>query len=1178
MNTDTHNIVSDAKARARALDITNSFIVQAPAGSGKTELLTQRILKLLSVSEQPENILAITFTKKAASEMRSRITDALENARKLREQFSVDAIEKHLETLASHEKQSVALSLAALEQDQNKNWNLLENTNRLQLKTIDSFCSSIVFQLPILSALGGQSNIEENAEELFDSASSAFLDSLEGEHPWSAALMRVLEYFGTRSEELKPFLVSLLHRRLQWANLVLDFRNNAQDNSHHVLKQHMETATRDILENHFENLENCPAYSLFPEIERLAHFAASNLEPDNKLFPLKDFSYKTSLQEDTLDKWIALTQLLFTTEGSVRKKVDKRCGFPADKASPFLENKKAMENLLASISEHDDFLELLKDTPQLPPLKISDDEISLTADICECLSALLAYLSLEFQARQSLDFSEIQLRAIHALSQEHHEDILLALDSQINHILIDEYQDTSQSQLTLLENLISEWQYQQNGKTLFLVGDPMQSIYRFREADVGIFIQAQEHGVQNIKLEKLTLSCNFRSNKNIVNWNNEHFLPSFPRHNDYQSGAVTYSPSQAFKSEDIPAGNIHCYVELADSENTEQLSKSLQCDAISKTILESREKQHIENPESFAILVRSKSHAIDLIKSFRAHEIPYQAIEIDPLNETPHILNLCNLCAALLNPGDKLAWFSLLRSALIGLENSNLLKIEHHCSQNQISISSLFINETPLPDFSTAINSRLADIQKQFSHAKEGLKNEALSTIIDKLWLSLGGPCTINENQEKDVRVFFSLLRRLESSHENLSSEKINEACKKLFAEQGSTDSNPVNIMSIHKAKGLEFDHVFIPSLDKRGRNDDKSLINWNIHKNKSGKPFLLLAPLQAKHARTDKPSLYKYLEFLSKQQERNENIRLLYVACTRPKKSLHLYGQIRKTKDKNGDELIAQPTSGSLFSMIWSSLKENEINFLLPETTTYKESGTSLQEKSYQLKRIRHDWKNITILNPQVEKPRNQLDQEKNHVNHIFSQKNILAVTGTISHIALQQLTLIDKKDKTAEELFKLMFESQQSFWKKLIQREGITEEDDNRSVLENSATILMNALSDTNNFWIFDNSLEDSQCEQSLFYKTDTQFANSPLERIVVDRSFIKDNNRWIIDYKTSSPSNQQSLDDFVKQECTQYRDQLESYGQAYRQMENLTQQLALYFPAIQTLHLVDRASKGI
>src|SRR5690606_23000620 len=117
----------------------------------------------------------------------------------------------------------------------------------------------------------------------------------------------------------------------------------------------------------------------------------------------------------------------------------------------------------------------------------------------------------------------------------------------------------------------------------------------------------------------------------------------------------------------------------------------------------------------------------------------------------------------------------------------------------------------------------------------QGLKNEALSIVIDKLWLSLGGPCTIDGNQEKDVRVFFSLIRKLESSHENLSSEKINEACKKLFSEQGSIDSNPVNIMSIHKAKGLEFDHVFIPSLDKRGRNDDKSLINWNIHKNKNG-------------------------------------------------------------------------------------------------------------------------------------------------------------------------------------------------------------------------------------------------------------------------------------------------------------------------------------------------------
>ena len=133
--------VTDAEERQAALDPTRSFIVQAPAGSGKTELLIQRYLKLLQSVEAPEQILAMTFTRKAAGEMRSRILLALQKA----------AAEPEPER--EHEQQTWDLARNALLQDREKGWNLLLNPNRLQVQTMDSFCASLVRQIPILSIL-----------------------------------------------------------------------------------------------------------------------------------------------------------------------------------------------------------------------------------------------------------------------------------------------------------------------------------------------------------------------------------------------------------------------------------------------------------------------------------------------------------------------------------------------------------------------------------------------------------------------------------------------------------------------------------------------------------------------------------------------------------------------------------------------------------------------------------------------------------------------------------------------------------------------------------------------------------------------------------------------------------------------------------------------------------------
>src|SRR3954468_7903565 len=112
--------VADAADRERALDPRSSFIVQAPAGSGKTELLIQRVLRLLAGVERPEEILAITFTRKAAAEMRRRVLEALHAAR-----AGVDPPE------APHKRLTFALAKAALARDRERGWRLLENPARL---------------------------------------------------------------------------------------------------------------------------------------------------------------------------------------------------------------------------------------------------------------------------------------------------------------------------------------------------------------------------------------------------------------------------------------------------------------------------------------------------------------------------------------------------------------------------------------------------------------------------------------------------------------------------------------------------------------------------------------------------------------------------------------------------------------------------------------------------------------------------------------------------------------------------------------------------------------------------------------------------------------------------------------------------------------------------------------
>ena len=156
----------DSANRREALDLERSFIVQAPAGAGKTELLTQRFLGLLSRVENPEEIIAITFTRKAAAEMRNRILSRLTES-------------TSPEPEQDHARQSWRLAQAAMQNDRQRGWGILKNPDRLRITTIDSLCASLVRQMPYMSQFGGTPKVAEKPKIHYEEAARRTLLAVE---------------------------------------------------------------------------------------------------------------------------------------------------------------------------------------------------------------------------------------------------------------------------------------------------------------------------------------------------------------------------------------------------------------------------------------------------------------------------------------------------------------------------------------------------------------------------------------------------------------------------------------------------------------------------------------------------------------------------------------------------------------------------------------------------------------------------------------------------------------------------------------------------------------------------------------------------------------------------------------------------------------------------------------
>lgn len=848
-------MIHDQEQRQQALDVTKSFIVQAPAGSGKTELLIQRFLSLLTSVNQPEEVVALTFTNKAANEMRERLIRTLRDSEHLTNSPS------------SHQQKTGQLAKEIIRLDEKNHWNLLDNPHRLRVQTLDAFCTGLVRLFPFSSGLGTGEFNTDDLDTVYLVAAKRITDRLEDKHfLHQTDLSHLLLHLNNDIRMLQTLLVNMLKKRDQWLRLITQLHQNTEK-----LKIILEDSLREFNQSLLNSLNQLIDSSTQLELWNLVCYAHKNSQTEPKS-PLYQINLPTTFPANTIDDlnaWRIIIKLLLTDKKEWRKALNKNIGFPEK-----TEEKKLMLDIIIKISS-DHLLSTLQQVSLNLPLHYDSYSWSILLNLFKILPSAVGELQDVFKQTGKIDFIELNQSALKTLRIEDDmpTDLALALDYKIKHLLIDEFQDTSYTQFNLLEYLVEGWS-NDDGKTLFLVGDPMQSIYRFRAAEVGLFLQAKDYGIGSLSLDFIKLSSNFRSSHTIVEWINQNFSHIFPQKNDALFGAITYSPASATRE---TAGEV---IGLQCTNNT------------GRTIVEIIESLYKNNKtQSIAILVRQRNDLHDILPHLDTAAIPYQAVDIALLTELPLIQDLLNLTKALCDLNDRLAWLATLRAPWCGLTLSDI----HLLAQHKDHLIWQSCQESPtLARLSVDGQLRLSKILPILTSAILNKGRLSLSQWVKATWLALqGDKLALSYNINCDV--FFECLEKIQLGGFLPDVKLLENALEKLYAKP-SINPHAIQIMTIHKAKGLEFDTVILPHLEKKTRPDSSELLLWQEFPLPDQQPGFLIAPIRSSEE-SEKDPIYEYINQIQKHKNQLENARVFYVATTRARERLYLLADFVEEK-----------------------------------------------------------------------------------------------------------------------------------------------------------------------------------------------------------------------------------------------------------------------------------------
>lgn len=1285
-------IKADESARREALNPYRSFIVQAPAGSGKTSLLVQRYLTLLAHADSPENVLAITFTNKAAGEMRERIVKALNEADEAGGERPKDEFAALTFDLAKK----------ALARSDEKKWNLLENPVRLNIRTIDSLCGRLTRMMPLISRFGCPLEPGDDQKNMYARAASEMMHTLLYDNLPVHAVLRedlkavLYDFYDNMQSKMEAAVADLLENRAEWVDLLND-DDEADERIKKAKAVYVDaySAWREAADNKGEDIYE---YAALKDRAFNAWFGLED-ERDNGVIKGAEKAYgiwrDAVVEQLNIDvkavsgqsrdgaewgSWKNISSCLLKKNQDVlrtnsSKDFDEQTNDLIKRLNKASKTKKdRLEKNLVLARDcfgeavfSDDSRKMLKRTLRLGRFAL------------ECLQRV-------FSEEMSCDYEEISsasIRASHPYIKDGDEtsnvDKFLMEDDRIVHILVDEYQDTSRSQFQLLNNLMRGWQpipcgvcefrdkcskrdenlhqeCNKEGHTVFCVGDPMQSIYRFRGADVSVYTHTQNSGFDYYKKKRddrlsvlkpaeLGLKKNFRSRHELVKELGkpifEGIFPMEPEKGDIDIGVIKFEPSVAAASwegaEEIGKRNIEVKPILSDKAFKEVFGESYtykagayEADLIVDEIKKIREN---EKDSSIAVLLESKVLGTEILRRLQSLEkpIPVAQKEVCSLDKAEPVPLLTAMTNVFLNVLERRFWFALLRSKLVGLTlkeaallMERVLKVEKDgynppedfwASLGLLANSDKTVKDLKRNGMTEGGLEACRRLYLAYKQAFKTRRSMGLADSIRGLWMRLGGPAVCSREEAANAEQFFEYLKRFDKRGEWPNAKTLEEGLSRLFAESSIEEGNPVQFLTIHGAKGLEFDYVFLPGLaSKKPRNWELKLINaasFSIKKaaDEAADEKKLLSPIMTKEDGSKLPDSYilESVKKLSKEGENHERVRLFYVAATRAKRRVYMYVHLDPKIEKR--KLIGFKLHNSnkmLNNALWRIIAKSYTKCLkeiekTPDTFDWNsdrdkieylkswqrstndasaaaksaDGASAAQNKKLTVQRLSLDWpEKVSEAKAAEAEIWKELWNEKaaetvedghaDKENSRNGQKSeAKKALGTLVHEMLEKLADLAAEDADYRNADgELRFEKfSEQILKKLIEETEIKGSFPDKRlewIRNNALQCLHKVLNSEKGRWILKprkgaGAEQEFQCVAERLEEIEKTEAElqGRYAKRIIDRSFFENGVFWIVDYKTGKPGAKKSAQEFYAVKKDSYQKQLLGYTEIMRKL---------------------------
>ena len=1119
----TGSNISHINKTQRATDPYANIAVFASAGSGKTYLLVHRILKLLLNGIEPAQILAITFTRKAAAEMQERLMKVLA------EWASVDdsQLQKTLKDL-SHSYDNVSISKA-----RNLYEELLFAEHEIRITTFHAFCQDILKRFAIHAGVPAGFRVVETTFELKEEARKRLFKKAQSKDhiKLSQALFKLLQH-SSSVNNVNQLLDTFIDSRSDWWSFT-ELQTDPVTFAGKCLHKKLFKKTFNLSD--FLN-------SLRPFVEKYSVYLSQH-PTDTNLRHCKNltiFLQSTQLEEQHLD---AIVNVYLTNEIKKRKL----------KTSKALEKNLGNEKMNKLLELHDIICEKLFD--YLDNKKKQALYEFNRAWFFAGYTLVQEYQELKFQ-QHILDFDDLEWYTYLLLNQ--HENaawVQYKLDQRIQHILIDEFQDTNPTQWKLISPLLNELAIDssENHRSLFFVGDAKQSIYGFRRANSELQFNAANWAKQNLKADVLETDESFRSSPAIVNFVNQVFsqenilLNNFNTHQAVQSdlwgevhvdSLITVDDldekaiqHKAFRNPlTEPKQNVEYDCHYLEGQSVANKINTIICN--STTINEQFGTRAI-NFSDIMILARNRTHLAQLELALREQNIPYNSTYEKDFLSALEVQDILALLTFLIQPHNDLALAQVLRSPLYAFSDEELMQIsiqkqntwheklieyadtsanpKAKSALEQINNWQLMTNTLPVHDlldqiyFQTNLLSRYASCCTKKDNSKS--KTQVLDNLISLLQLSLD----IDAGRYSSVQSFLNALRKP-------------NAGVSLSRNLQQQNENVVQIMTIHAAKGLEAPVVFLYDTgpQKNKPFTYQPIIQWPSD---ALQPELFFILGRKNEIDTDTQSI------INKQtdKERLEELNLLYVALTRAKQYLFISG-----------------TASQHHSISWHSIINDAFEQDINSNPLCMKFGTAPKPESQKVETEKNEqYQNHTYNLSQA-----FINPNNNDTNTTQAVKNdTKADYGTLVH----------KIFELTEPHF---FQEESDYENLRITVESELGSIESHSNFERALNEVKNCYQSKELEEIFSTSDEKEILKEIPISFTES---NKVYFRII-DQIIIDKMSAWIIDYKTSSEATLASMHELAKQ----YRPQMSVYKNAVKKLyPNKTIRTSVLFTSIPAIY---------